>query len=220
MNKPQASRSAEDSVQSAISSSVKLKVFRQDDEKFDETPSQEQSPELKAGVEIPLDVPDEPIPEPAVHEEPKKKQKTGVIAISELDDESNDQSDPLVSAATPQATNEGQVENEEEISGFIDLPLLNKVIADNIVKLCSACCSPGEKVEHQWVMADTPGKSIRIELTPRRKAGRWVNHAAPPDEEKSKRGNFVQALMFLHNWTFPQAVAKIGLVVGVQLIKP
>jgi putative DNA primase/helicase len=71
-----------------INSPPQFKVFRQDDEE-NSLETQEQEP--KTGLNIRLNIPEELKPEPAVPEETKKKQKTGVISISELDDESNDQ---------------------------------------------------------------------------------------------------------------------------------
>ncbi len=113
-------------------------------------------------------------------------------------------------------------QQQEEISGYIDTELLNRVLGANMSKLCSVYYPEGKKVGDQWVMADltgAPGESLKIELSGR-KAGHWVNLAAPPDEQKNKRGRFIQLLMLSRNWTFGQAVTNIAHTLGIRLIQP
>src|SRR5258708_28491876 len=96
-------------------------------------------------------------------------------------------------------------EQPEEISGYIDPKLVNKVLGTNMPKLCNIYYPQGKKLGDRWAMADhtgAPGESLQIKLVGP-KAGHWVNlAAAPPDEEKNKRGKFIQLLMLSRNWTF------------------
>ena len=105
-------------------------------------------------------------------------------------------------------------QEQDEISGHIDLALLDKTLASNMPKLCSVYCPQGKEINNQWVW-----DSVQIELRGA-KAGHWVNSAAPPKEKKAKGGKFVQLLMLSRNWTFGQAVTSISRTTGVRLIQP
>jgi hypothetical protein len=114
------------------------------------------------------------------------------------------------------APNAEQIEEEqEEISGYINLALLDRTLASNMPKLCSVYFPQGKQIGDQWVW-----DSLRIELR-RAKAGHWVNLGAPPEEKKANRaGKFVQLLMLLRNWTFGQAVTSISRILKIRLIQP
>jgi hypothetical protein len=80
----------------------------------------------------------------------------------------------------------------------------------------------GKQIDSQWVIGDVagaPGDSLKIELGPR-KTGSWVDSAPPITDGRNDRGAFTRLLMLSRNWTFPQAAAEIGGVVGIALIQP